>query len=78
MASDVITILIRTVPLMWNTRVVMSRTNLEYQLFAMSSDFALPLHQHGKSRVGLGRVWREGNVHHFVEWNVNVMVESPM
>lgn len=38
----------------------------------------LVLHQHGKSRVRLGRVWREGSVHHFVEWSVNTMLESDM
>ena len=35
-------------------------------------------HQHGKSRVRLGRTWREGDVHHFVEWNVATMLESDM
>ncbi|GLI59081.1 hypothetical protein VaNZ11_000768 [Volvox africanus] len=40
--------------------------------------YALPLHQHGKSKVRLGRVWRDGNVHHMVEWNVNTMLESDM
>lgn len=38
----------------------------------------LALHQHGKSKVRLGRVWREGNVHHFVEWQVHTMLESDM
>lgn len=38
----------------------------------------LSLHQHGKSKVRLGRVWREGNVHHFVEWMVHTMLESDM
>lgn len=33
---------------------------------------------HGKSKVRVGRVWREGNVHHFAEWSVNTMLESPM
>ena len=41
-------------------------------------NFALPVHQHGKSKVRLGRTWREGDVHHFVEWNVATMLESPM
>jgi hypothetical protein len=40
--------------------------------------YALPVHQHGKSKVRVARVWREGSVHHAVEWNVNTMVESPM
>lgn len=40
--------------------------------------YPLPLHQHGKSKVRLGRVWREGDVHHMVEWNVNTMIESDM
>ena len=35
-------------------------------------------HQHGKSRVRLGRTWREGDVHHFVEWTVRTMLESDM
>ena len=35
-------------------------------------------HQHGKSRVSLGRTWREGDVHYFVEWTVNTMLESDM
>lgn len=38
----------------------------------------LALHQHGKSKVRIGRVWREGNVHHMVEWNVFTMLESAM
>ncbi|EFJ50531.1 hypothetical protein VOLCADRAFT_73602 [Volvox carteri f. nagariensis] len=40
--------------------------------------YALPLHQHGKSKVRLGRVWRDGNIHHMVEWNVDTMIESDM
>ncbi|GAX74061.1 hypothetical protein CEUSTIGMA_g1511.t1 [Chlamydomonas eustigma] len=39
---------------------------------------SLSLHQHGKSRVRIGRVWREGDVHHMVEWNVYTMLESAM
>lgn len=35
-------------------------------------------HQHGKSRVRLGRTWREGDVHHFAEWTVHTMLESDM
>lgn len=35
-------------------------------------------HQHGKSRVRVARTWREGNVHHFVEWNVQTTLESDM
>ena len=35
-------------------------------------------HQHGKSKVRLGRVWREGSKHYFVEWDVNVMLVSDM
>ncbi|GFH22858.1 uricase [Haematococcus lacustris] len=38
----------------------------------------LPLHQHGKSRVRVARTWREGDVHHFVEWTVHTMLESAM
>lgn len=44
----------------------------------MSSEPRLPFHQHGKSKVRLGRTWREGNVHYFVEWNVHTMLESDM
>ena len=35
-------------------------------------------HQHGKARVRLGRTWREGDVHHFVEWTVHTMLVSDM
>ncbi len=38
----------------------------------------LALHQHGKSRVRLGRAWVEGTTHHFVEWKVQSMLESDM
>jgi len=38
----------------------------------------LNAHQHGKNRVRLGRVWREGNMHYMVEWSVHVMLESDM
>lgn len=38
----------------------------------------LALHQHGKSKVRVGRVWREGSKHYFVEWNVDVLLESDM
>lgn len=38
----------------------------------------LAVHHHGKSKVRVGRVWREGNVHHMVEWCVNTMVDSDM
>ena len=38
----------------------------------------LAVHQHGKSKVRVGRVWREGSKHYFVEWNVDVMLESDM
>lgn len=34
--------------------------------------------QHGKLRVRLGRTWREGQTHHFVEWNVSTTLESDM
>ena len=44
----------------------------------MKSSYSLSLHQHGKSRVRVGRTWREGDVHHFKEWNVFTMLESPM
>jgi urate oxidase len=44
----------------------------------MADEATLSLHQHGKSRVRLGRVWREGDVHHFVEWMVHTMLESDM
>ena len=35
-------------------------------------------HTHGKKRVRVARTWREGSVHHFVEWNVEVVIESAM
>lgn len=35
-------------------------------------------HVHGKKRVRLARTWREGDVHHFVEWMVEVIIESDM
>ena len=38
----------------------------------------LRAHQHGKNRVRVGRVWREGNVHYMVEWSVHVLLESDM
>ena len=38
----------------------------------------LAWHQHGKSKVRLGRTWRQGNVHHFVEFAVHTMLESDM
>lgn len=38
----------------------------------------LRAHQHGKNKVRVGRVWREGNVHYLVEWSVHVMLESDM
>ena len=39
---------------------------------------SLAVQHHGKSRVRLGRVWREGDVHHFAEWSVNTMLDSDM
>eukprot|EP00271_Cylindrocystis_brebissonii_P003324 TRINITY_DN14159_c0_g1_i1.p1 TRINITY_DN14159_c0_g1~~TRINITY_DN14159_c0_g1_i1.p1 ORF type:complete len:302 (+),score=50.63 TRINITY_DN14159_c0_g1_i1:227-1132(+) len=33
-------------------------------------------HQHGKSRVRVARVWRDGPVHSIVEWNVNISLLS--
>ena len=44
----------------------------------MSASSSLALHHHGKSRVRVGRVWREGDVHHMVEWTVNTMIDSDM
>ena len=38
----------------------------------------LAAHQHGKGRVRVGRVWREGKTHHMVEWTVFTMLESDM
>eukprot|EP00898_Chlorokybus_atmophyticus_P003745 jgi/Chlat1/4371/Chrsp29S04516 len=31
---------------------------------------------HGKSRVRVGRVWREGPKHYFVEWNAQIILDS--
>ncbi|CAD7695053.1 unnamed protein product [Ostreobium quekettii] len=39
---------------------------------------ALVAHQHGKTRVRLGRVWRDELTHHFVEWSVDTMLLSDM
>lgn len=33
-------------------------------------------HRHGKARVRVGRVWREGTRHAFVEWSVSVLLSS--
>ena len=38
----------------------------------------LTKHAHGKSRVRVARVWREGAVHHAVEWQCEVLLESDM
>ena len=38
----------------------------------------LTKHAHGKSRVRVARVWREGDVHHAVEWQAEVLLESDM
>lgn len=38
----------------------------------------LAAQQHGKSRVRVGRVWRDGARHTFVEWTVDTMLESDM
>lgn len=39
----------------------------------------LTAHEHGKSKVRLGRTWRDAhtNAHHFVEWEVCVRLISP-
>jgi len=39
----------------------------------------LTAHEHGKSKVRLGRTWRDAhtNTHHFVEWEVCVRLISP-
>lgn len=39
---------------------------------------SLALHQHGKSRVRVARVWRQGPVHYFVELSVHTVLESDM
>ena len=38
----------------------------------------LAAHQHGKSRVRVARVWRDGPTHTFVEWSVDTVLESQM
>lgn len=38
----------------------------------------LTKHCHGKSRVRMARVWRDGGVHTAVEWQVAVLLESDM
>ena len=48
---------------------------------AVVADLVMPNlvhHVHGKKRVRVARTWREGSVHHFVEWNVEVVIESAM
>lgn len=33
--------------------------------------------RHGKSRIRVGRVWKEDNgTHHFVEWEVSILLFS--
>lgn len=38
----------------------------------------LASHQHGKAKVRVARVWRDGDTHTFVEWSVNTVLESDM
>lgn len=38
----------------------------------------LSAHQHGKGKIRVARVWRDGDKHHFSEWSVNTMLESDM
>lgn len=38
----------------------------------------LASHQHGKGKVRVARVWRDGDTHTFVEWSVNTVLESDM
>lgn len=35
-------------------------------------------HRHGKSKVRVARVWRDGAKHTLMEWEVGVMLESDM
>lgn len=42
----------------------------------MASSASLKFHQHGKSKVRLGRVWRSGDIHNIVEWTVEITLES--
>lgn len=39
---------------------------------------SLVKHQHGKAKVRIGRVWKEGDKHHFVEWTVQALLKSDM
>lgn len=41
-----------------------------------SDGVAFRFHQHGKSKVRVGRVWRQGSVHKIVEWNVDIVLFS--
>lgn len=61
-------------------RLPLSSTAVTQQIvnFAVEMAAKLAVHQHGKSRVRLGRTWIEGSVHHFVEWKVQSMLESDM
>jgi hypothetical protein len=56
------------------------RNTLEVESATLASPKMAQLvgHQHGKSNVRLGRVWREGTVHTFVEWTVSTVLESDM
>jgi len=53
----------------------------EFFLFILHSKEMgfLTAHEHGKSKVRLGRTWRDAhtNAHHFVEWEVCVRLISP-
>jgi urate oxidase len=51
---------------------------VKYRKLFFSAIMSLAWQHHGKGRVRLGRVWREGSTHHFVEWQVQSMLESDM
>ena len=53
-------------------------TGVEHRNPFFSAIMSLAWQHHGKGRVRLGRVWREGSTHHFVEWQVQSMLESDM
>ena len=44
----------------------------------VNSGAQLGKHQHGKSKVRVGRVWRDGHKHIFKEWSVDTVLESDM
>ena len=55
-----------------------NKIGVERRKPSFAAIMSLAWQHHGKGRVRLGRVWREGSTHHFVEWQVQSMLESDM